>query len=213
MEKYNNRTDARLRLNQTVCLFKGLPYYIQVDERFVEVINDREVQSETKVYGYRLPNKSSTLEVIDYTDDEFTTNNIELGYLQGETNAQYFYRIPDRSQKQGLNTNGVATNGKHSFSQFGGFSAKKIVPMFTGNHPSLEEATKMLKEDPGLKSVCFHRCFALGRENSQRLLSLMYKGKVIASQMKINGPYIFTDTGNLSFMAREIERYGVNIHV
>lgn len=191
MEKYLNRNDLHMRLHGTLCLWKGEPVKVHVD--------DSPGYPETSITVQPL-NKNKS-EVIDYTSDEFTPHGIKLGYVNYEGFAYFVSRLPLRRNMQGLTTGNI--NVSHGGPKALLFS-KSMRDCILGKYPSIKEARE--KFEGMHSSVAISRNFSIVREGSFYYLD--YRAKRVGTLNRDDTFQIF-DSPNSSFIRRALDREGL----
>lgn len=189
--KYENVEDAKMRLRQTVVLYKDEPVYI------TDIIRGEGKDDVLRVLFTDLP--TDTLEVRNpfrndpkVRDDPgpkperkyisskyFDIAPFRMGYVNDKKGAFYCSRMPGRNQKQGLS--GDNFKGRDNFGRVVGwaeFLACKNIKEMVGNiYPTFEQAVKALDKSP---AVAFHRDFCLVKDEVvPALIWLYYKGNKV----------------------------------
>lgn len=192
MEKYLNRNDLHMRLHGTLCLWKGEPVKVHVD--------DTPGYPETSITVQPL-NKGG-FEVIDYTSDEFTSHGIKLGYVNYECFAYFVSRLPIRRNMQGLTTGNISVS--HGGPKAVLFS-KSIRDCVLGKYPSIKEA--MIKfVNVSTTSVAISRNFAIVAESSFHYLDYRTKRVGVLNR---DGTFQIFDSPRSSFIRRALDREGL----
>jgi hypothetical protein len=186
--KYESVDDARMRLRQTIVLYKGTPVYIQ------DVARGTGGDEILRVLFHEIPHNVNGVarRIADLEEAEnpkrkyisskyFDIAPFKLGYVnrQDKTGAFYCSRMPNRTQKQGLcaeNFKALDNQGNQvPFQEF--LNCKETLAMIAGNYPSFDRAVKSLEKVP---SIAFHREFCLVKDSViSSLIYLYHKGNKV----------------------------------
>ena len=147
---YFDTRSKHLRLNGSICMWRGEPKYVQTERIYNQ--DPREL-GEFQVILYPLDGIGrGTPEVANYTDPQFSVEPPLLGYANSGRKAHYITRLPARVQIQGLSRGNLKTD-LHPFST-------EMINCIKGVYFTYQEAlatvTKGLSE-----SVAFHRYLAV----------------------------------------------------
>lgn len=181
--KYETPEDAKMRLRNTVVLYKGDPVLIQ-DVQRGEGKDDilRVLFTELPVGKGAIPQKKPRFapppepEGIPFqappaedarrkyiSSKHFDIGPFRLGYLNAKGGAVYCSRMPNRIQKQGLCAeNFTATDHlarRHGFDAF--LQAGDVGKMVAGDYPSFDKAVELLDKCP---AVAFSRDYCLVKD-------------------------------------------------
>jgi len=207
--KYENPDDARMRLRNTVVLYKKTPVLIQDVVRgegkgeddilrvlFTELpVNNRRPQNKA---GFpvedpfvRIGERVKAAEAMQkkyISSKYFDIAPFKLGYVNRKNDPFYCTRLPNRIQKQGL----CSENFK-AFSNFGPFvdfntflNCPETPAMIAGDYPSFDRAVDLIEQ---CSAVAFSRDFCLVKDEViSALIYLYYKGKKVGlfDKNKIN---------------------------
>jgi hypothetical protein len=91
MNRYDKWDDVSLRLANTYCRYKGRAVFVQVPESGWHVV-------------VKDPLAKETYEVDPNDEDNFDISAPELGWADSKHGPQFVFRIPYRSQLQGVST-------------------------------------------------------------------------------------------------------------
>jgi hypothetical protein len=202
--KYENVDDARMRLRQTVVLYKGAPVLIK------EVSKGEGGQDDViRVSIQELPSGRTNVKIPvpglaarirgNRDDDEavvekrkfisskhFDIAPFRMGYVNSSEGEGAFYcsRLPARVQKQGLcgeNFKGVTNSGTPvNFNSF--LMCKETLAMVANEYPSFNKALAGLDR---VRAVAFHRDFCLVRDEAiPQLIYLYHKGEKVGMHNK-----------------------------
>lgn len=200
--KYENVDDAKMRLRQTVVLYKGTPVLIKdvikgdtKDDIFRILFQEipRKNQPEKDIFN-RVRHAPEPEEDADskrkyISSKHFDVAPFRMGYvntLKGE-GAFYCSRLPGRVQKQGLcqeNFKALTNFGAPvTFATF--LSTKETLAMVANDYPSFDRAVRGLDKIP---SIAFHRDFCLVKDAViPQLVFLYYKGTKVGMHSTISG--------------------------
>lgn len=203
--KYETVDDARLRLRNTVVLYKGAPVFVTEISRETEKKDDifrvmfKEIPLDPA--GGIVPRVQLDVRGrIRHADPDemqgpeegkrkyisskhFDIAPFKMGYVNRKegTGAFYASRMPNRVQKQGLcmeNFTGRDNHGKAV--DFGTFiRSEGAVEMVAGSYPSFERACRLLEEGKA-HAIAFHREFCLVKDEViPKLVYLFHKGRKV----------------------------------
>jgi len=189
-----DKDDVRFRLSGTICRYKGRPGYIG-DTRGASV------------YFQDLVNQGEGYKVIDHRDGDFDYRSPPLGYMNYGGNACYLSRIPDRdNQKMGLGQHVIdarpSLEDRRSW-----FVSVEMGKCILGEHPSLEEALKLLNEDEA-ESVAFHRHFALSKLNA-KVFGIHYRGRLVG--LREGEAFRLLEAQDVSFIEPILRKAGIMV--
>lgn len=175
--------DARMKLDSTICSYKGKPYWVTVRD-FDEVSIS--------------PLDHGRAKRIQISDDDFSYAALPLGYMNYGHDVYYLSRLPARQNKAGLSQGNVVTDpflrGDNYFGQ------NCMGDCIMGLHPPLKVALVTL-ENPVQQGVAIHRHVALKKLDKYRL-GLFYRTRLIATSDGINALFTLVRSQDTSFMLR-----------
>lgn len=190
---YFNMHDAQMRIGDTVCLYKGHPYYVQV------------TGNGNMVRLYKLGTSTAVADV-DYTSPDFSYKPFPLGYMNYAGRCYYLMRSPDRRQKQGLSRDLVLfKEGGNPPS--GWFSTKSLEDTILGNFPSLAVAEMSIRGGITPK-MAFHRTLAVEQLN-MGTTQLLFKERPVAHKGIYEDRFKLYPGPDSSFLMRLLPKYGV----
>ena len=180
--KYETVDDAKMRLRNTIVLYKGEPVYIRDvarggggDEILRVKFTPLPVADLNEGHD---PFRAKDLEEEQrkyISSKHFDIAPFKLGYVnfQGKGGAFYVSRLPNRIQKQGLcaeNFKGTTNYGGNvGFATF--LTCKETLAMIAGRYPSFDEALRALNKVP---AVAFDRDFCLVKDDVIPELTYLY---------------------------------------
>lgn len=189
----HNINDVQMYLDGTLCMYKGLPVYVDVGHGDGKKIMVRYVGTDKN-------------ELIDYTSDYFDYRSLELGYLQYNASAYYFERSPARKTKQG-----IAYENSMGTSPAGGRIGVHDVAMTTamrdcilGKHMTEDEALRGLLGGM-YKSAAVSRNIALQVEEGSKI-SLWHKNHKVGEKNYNDQFFTLINGNHASFMKRFLEK-------
>lgn len=172
--KYDTWEDVRLRLNRTICLYRGHPYYVYNEgidppsrDVFLRELGENQFINRKK--DMRVP----------HDDPDFDPRSPELGYCFFNGEALYLSRVPDRRQRQGLSVESLRVEPRN-VGPGTVFLTKAMEDCILGRHKTLHEALDLI--DSGDNSVPIHRHFAVGRIQNNHMLGLFYRCRLIGTK-------------------------------
>lgn len=172
---YYSQEDAQMRLNRTICRYKGLPVY-------VEVYNEDPTNTlRLSVLPLNHNVRRVTFKILS-TDPDFVHRSPELGYLNhkwgDEYNAWYYSRSPKRKQQQGLSAGNVDVFNAHG-PHFSDVSLSQcFCDMIVGVYPKFDDCLERVMEGD-VKGVAFHRYACIRRIDGHNI-SLFFKERMVA---------------------------------
>lgn len=173
MEKYFEVVDRNRRLHKTVCMYAGVPVYVQCSEPTGKIsLSDDEVLI-TPLREMSPYNKVYVAEKVKYTSDLFEARAFPLGYISHSGGATYLGRLPTQQQRQGLHTDIVLRQGGDQLPA-GWFFSKEMSDCIVGNHHTFTEALFYVKSTGLSKS--FDRFWAISPHHKS-VFSLQFRGR------------------------------------
>lgn len=160
--------DLSQRLDQTVCRYKGFPYYVRYHDIGVLAL-------------YSLTNRSKIIHRISPDDIDFDVSSLPLGYYQQSDNSViYCSRKPQRLYKQGITVDGLAYARLPGSINLGigiNIFCQGFVDMVTEKYPPLEVALEHLRRTEGNSEICISRDIALKWNYNLRIIVVHYKNE------------------------------------
>lgn len=209
--EYFNQEDAIMRLNRSICVYHGHPYYVTFPEPRFEVVEGREQlkhPNPNEVVLWKLGKLNSPFKTVAYTDDEFSYKPPQLGYMMYQGDTYYLARMPHRRQVQGLQQQ-LIIGGPNNRNNW--FTSKEMEDCIVGDHETEERARKLLSERPNeYRSVSFHRHAAITRLNRFQT-ALCYRGNVVGTGELEQNSYTLLKSRETSFLQRILSGIGVNV--
>lgn len=175
---YFNRTDARMRINGTICMYDGTPMYVMTDG----VEDDLSVSIMPPEDCFKHP-KQQRRKTVKYTDDKFVYKSPGLGYVFFGGSAYYVSRIPDRKQRQGLSYEVIfvkKTPAALSIANDSILYSEAMTKSMIGSFPSLKEAIDLVISGEA-ESVPISRAIAI-RKVARSTIALDYRTKFIGTR-------------------------------
>lgn len=165
---YYDPRSVILRLDRTICFYKGQPVYVEARNATGGLQGDDAHKLDVWDIGQSKKNIQ-----VDYRDTDFSYKAMILGYVNMKDSATYVTRVPSRIQKQGLCRHSLSYTPNPNYTLY---NTREMGNMLLNIYPSLEEALEFVQH--GAKKACaFHRTFAF---RATRPLSLEYRGETIA---------------------------------
>ena len=190
-QRYPHATDVTLRLDKTVILYKGEPYYVTSGDPELPIIQ-----------AWKLPIKSNTSAfLIDANDKDINVSSISVGYMNINKDTYYLSRTPVRKQKQGICHHNLV------YSRIGSFESNDIPSEWvkteafynsiTGNFHSFKDTLEWLtKEIKGydayrMKAISQDVClFKKDNEPIRIYRDQVYIGDIVNERAKIKPLYL-----------------------
>lgn len=168
---YYQHSDAKMRLDGTICLFDGKPVLVQV-------VDKKHMVRICPVDKIHTVHPKDWQEVL-YTDDKFSYKSPPLGYVNYNKQAYYLTRIPDRKQRQGLTLDILTSRPKMlpGYSFESAIFNQGYIDLCRNKYPTIDEAIKLLDSDKA-ESVAISRSTALSFLG-RNVLGLLYKGRQV----------------------------------
>jgi hypothetical protein len=166
---YETKHDMDLRLDRTICFYKGEPVY---------VITERHAYPTVDIYDIRHGNYAKPIASIDHRSDDFSDRPPKLGYCDAgkSGDAVYLKRAPYRVQNQGLSMQSITTV-PHSYFGTETFFSQRMYNCIMGIHVGFDHALKQFARG-SRRTVSIHRDIAIDSIDSRRL-GLMYKSRLV----------------------------------
>lgn len=172
---YPTNDDKYRRLEGTVCLWKGEPYYVTLRNGYgMPPLGHEEVNLLSINDSNKIKTKGSYI-TVNYTEDDFVYRCIELGYMNYDGSAYFLGRMPNREFHQGLSENNIYDAEGKIRNRSGWFGSKSLYDCILGKHPTLDEVMERIGD---VESIAFDRNFAVAKLDRKRLL-LKHRGQVI----------------------------------
>ena len=168
---YYQQSDAKMRLDGTVCLFDGKPVLVQVADQ-KDIVRICPVDKIHSIHP-------KMWDLVKYTDDKFSYKSPPLGYINYKRSASYLTRIPDRKQRQGLTLDVITARPKmvSGYSLESALFSQGYIDCVANKYPTIDEATQTLESDKA-ESVAISRHTALSYLG-RNVLGLNYKGRQV----------------------------------
>lgn len=168
------QADLTLRLDQTICRYKGHPYYVSVAGEVYPT-----------VALYRLGSGlTRAAHKVDHRLPEFDDSSPPLGYMHWNNRAYYLKRIPMRYQNQGIKSHNIARTGASG----NWFTSLAMENCILGKYFTLESAMYDINYSRDY-SYPLHRNIAIGSLDG-RNLGLYYKGRLVATRRNSSWDYL-----------------------
>lgn len=167
--------DLSLKLNDSICRYKGEPVYIRVDG--------------SRLLLYTMTQTNSPFANIKGNDPDFDISSVPLGYVQYKGEVGYLTRIPVRKTKQGLDARSVrvrrivdnAALSKVNSTNF--IYSQGFIDMVGKKYPNLGDAVKELRGKYSKDEKCQAQ-IAISRDiamwiNEMGIINIHYKGDFV----------------------------------
>jgi len=197
---YEIRNDTFMRLDNTICMYKGYPYYITVHD--VDYDEPEPDVNEVKGYNLLVPDaRYNPYETIMVTDDDFDFRVPRLGYVNYINEALWVTRKPERRQKAAIHRNTLNINSdRHNVNSV--MQSDFFGEMILDIYPTMAEAIKICEE--GVDSWAFDKDMCVRWSDATRaLMFLCYKGRDIGYR-PLHGNWHLFDTREASFYVNVI---------
>lgn len=179
---YYDPRSVSLRLDRTICMYKGEPLYVELGAHHDPSLSTRIGPDYWHIlWGTRLKGGTKWIKDIDYRSPDFDYRALPLGYINHCGGAYYLARSPARQQKQGLCRSSTIFVGEQP--QVGTWWASKdLHDCIMGIYPSLDKALKDLEEYKAMK-VAVSRNVAIAW-NGGGVYTLHHKGRQVGFKEK-----------------------------
>lgn len=197
-----------MRLNRTLCRYKGEPVY-------VEVYNEDPINQVRLTPIPYTQKKRGAVRVLT-TDPEFVHRSPELGYVNyplmwgGKYDCFYYARSPKRKQQQGLSASNVDVFNEHGPSFSDVWMTEGFRNLIINVYPKYEDALeRVLKGD--VKGVAFHRHVCIRRLDGHNVC-LFFKERMVAMYHPRMGCFNFLPAvRDGSYLNAFLNRIGVQL--
>lgn len=196
--------DVRMRLHKTVCMYKGEPVYVNVDD----IGQDHKVRvcplaavANASIDKYKL---------VDYREDAFDYRFIELGYFNYKNDCWFLSRNPERKNHQGLRYDCISASPNdlseyHSYIQW--FFSPSMHDTIMGKYPKLSEALDKLRHEDA-KGVAVHRDFAVKWIDNNNI-GMFYRDQLISIKDDVTDKFNLIPKRATSYIQRFLEAAGL----
>jgi len=200
---YFAREDAIRRLHDTICMYYGLPYYVNMEG----TDDPYKVRIYPLSYFYGEQRSKEKPRIVDYTDEKFDYKQFPLGYGYSKKHGGlYFSRIPDRKQQQGLSSSTLRIDGKVAAGTAGMLS-ETMENCILGKYPTLDMAIDLAKR--GTLVAPFHRRMAVSQID-RGLIALKYRLRSVGI-LESKKSFKLLDNRDKEFLRNVISKEGVNV--
>lgn len=195
--------DVRLRLHKTVCMYKGEPVYVNVDD----IGTDHKVRVCPLV---AVANASlDKYKLVDYREDAFDYKYMELGYMNYKNNTWFLARNPERKNHQGLKYDCIHSTpyigDEHSYINW--FFSSAMHDCIMGKYPTLTEALDKLRNEDA-KGVAVHRDFAVKWIDNNNI-GMFYREQLISIKDDVTDKFNLIPKRSTSYIQRFLEAAGL----
>ena len=203
--EYYDESDASMRLHCSVCMYKGKPYYIDC----------------TNIQGTVIAALSlgeNHMNHIDYTDEEFSYNAFELGYIAKGERVCYLTRKPLQQYRSGLTINTLQSKANENVPNAIDIYVNERLLASHYMHDCimrqpLEDARAKIKAHVGVQNKGFliinrNLCMETIARKKWRLF---YKGRNIGKVGYRTGRIYLTKQKGESYMRLYLKRAGLEV--
>lgn len=168
--KYDNLEDAKSKLLGTYCYYK----------RQAVLVKTIEIGADGIYYASVYTLSGNHRKTITLDDPDFNCSDFNIGYVNYEGAAIYFYRVPGRQYRQGIRGDqlGAKASQRHYLDHKDFNMGRHVSDMMENIYPRPEECERKLKEE-GKPIVAFHKNFAATWDRLHSDYILEYKGQLI----------------------------------
>lgn len=169
---YDNFDDAKVKLSNTYCMYKGKAIHIKGVYPVDNELTKFQVEA-----TYLQTGRATGMISID--DPDFDCAHYNIGYINRTTAAAWWYRIPHKQWQQGLKPQQCKYEvSRREFSDPGMFNGKPLAAMLENSYPAFQSAVLLIKNQEA-HIVAFHRNFAVTRDTVHADFLIEYKGDTI----------------------------------
>jgi hypothetical protein len=191
--------DLQDRVGNTICLYKGHPYH-------VNVVGDR-------VDLYKMTEYPSCLNrppvySVPHTDPDFDWRSPQLGYMNYKGRVWYLTRRAARQFRQGLTAQVI--EGSPNRYERNWFYTKSMQDCITGVYPTYQEALEMIKNIPNTTQVAFDRRLALVSAGTG-VLHLHHRQRMIGVMYEATNRFFIIPSPDYSFLVKYVKKKGVPV--
>lgn len=192
-EMFFNADHVHMKLDRTICLFKGIPYYIRHDT------NDDRV---------RCASLDGLVKefYIKYTDKDFDYTHIPLGYCNYGKETYYLVREPQRINQQGLTTRAIRVIGPSPMTLDNIIFNKAFVECVIGLQKDFSDALTLLHE--GARGCALSRHMAIRRQ-SLKLYTIEYRGNTVSISQNRGRTFTPVEHDGVHLIIKRLRQHGV----
>lgn len=196
---YDGPEQTKMRLAETVVAYDGKPVYVTG------------VTAGNKLNLVKLPKMNDNF-VCGLNDPKLNFLDLRLGYVNTNNYAAYMRRTAGRQQRQGLHK-GVVIIGDRDLQNKVVLNWEELIhtpeffDAFQGIYPNFADVVQRMLENPKIRSMAFHRRFALHRDEELGFYELRYRGRRVAW----GDPNQFNLPSEYSYMTEMIQAEGINL--
>lgn len=195
-EKFFNNDHVHQKLDRTICLYKGMPYYI------------RHNNTDENVLCSPLDGLSKEF-YVKYTDKDFDYTHIPLGYCDYGMDTFYLVREPQRIHQQGLTLRAIRSVGASRVSPDTVVFSPAFIECVTGVTRSFEETITRIK-DTNAKGALLSRHMAIRRQNL-KLYTIDYRGNTVAISQNRGRSFTPVEHDGVHLIIKRLRQHGVPI--
>lgn len=197
-EAYRNQEDLTQRIDGTVCMWAGEPYYVRTVGK-IRYPNVDLYKLEPQAYK---PEMS-----VDHTDSRFVDRSFPVGYMNYNMQAYYLARVPYRQYNQSIRQSSLISScGTLNQYDSGWFNGQPFYDMIKEKYPSVLEARNNLEN--GYNGVAISRDVAM-KYVDRRILGLYYKDRLAAIWSRTDSRWNYQDGNDISVLQKIINKTGL----
>lgn len=190
--------DTRMRLDRTICMYKGKPYHVSANG-----------DSATFIYLTTLSGRGNgDYTEIKVTDPLFCYKAPLLGYMQYGNMAYYVMRIPLRQQKAGISKDCLITEPALPAGNY--FATSSFEKCILGKHTKYQTALEQVQSGK-FHSVPIHRYVAIGISDGSQSIGLYYRTRLVGMQSPHTGRFQLIDGPDTSFVQRILDNLKLGV--
>lgn len=176
--KFDNIDDVNSKFLGTICYYEKMPVLIKASMPSNE---------EPGGFALNVTNPGGRNKFVQLNDPLFDYKNFNIGYANQGPVAVWWYRKPLRQYHQGLKKSQMGFKlaiGDYGMEEQFNYS-KPYINMLKNVYPELPQCEMWLKTDH-LKSVAFHKDFAVSWDEIHKDFILEYRGKKVGNSIGAN---------------------------
>ena len=189
---FHSAEDKRMKLQGSICLWKGKPFMVLAE------LPGNEVEL------YRLGDGTRTK--VDYTSEDFDYRSVPLGYIDYGKSAYYLTRMPHRQNKAGVSMETISVLGRGMHPE-NVFNTKAMEQCVLGEYTSFERACDEVEQGKSF-SRAFHRRMAVVGES--RHIAVHYRGRLVGYKVKKGYEVQLVPSGDYSYINNILRKTGVS---
>lgn len=195
LARYDTPEDLKMRLDHSLVLYKGQPYFINT--------------SKLEIYLLDI-SQGNKLGPISPDDPDLDLSSPELGYCLTGPYAHYIARYPFRRQKQGLDVGNLLDIREESLAPVRRVELNvewsAVVQAIKGEYKTLPEIWTMFARGDFI-SIPFHRKFALVRTRDTNVFQVSYAGTRIGLLTRSDNTLVISKAYDRCAISEDLSKF------